>query len=887
MKTTLRYKLLAWFLLFAFLIVVFIFPINYLHNSKHRSIFETQQRINKLHLHLANDLKSTSNFFAYETVNPLFYITGESNYLDEHNFHAKAVDSLIGVLMQANNSARFPDKKQVRSIQQNYQSFQRNFDSIVVFTYYKGFKNFGLEGEMLEYISELEEIYHLNPNDLLRLRTNEKNYLLRRREVYAENLNIACNAITTKYQKQKSIPGVENITKLIANYKESFNELVEYDRKIGLLDNRGLKQKTLEITNVLDAQLEELSASTNQHYNATLSSLKLYYFLFIGLVLLLTLGVSFMLSKKLAAPLHALSDYIKELARSNFHYPPDENLTKASFEVSHIYNEFRNLVTQLYIRESQRDKARQRSRENELKFRELAEMLPQSIFESDHLGNYTYVNKEWHNIFGYSTADLNDGLNLIETLVSDTGIRIMDEKEMVNTDFIALRKDGTYFPAAIYTRNIIKNNAIVGKRGLIVDVTDRNKYIESLKHEKQKAQHSDKLKSSFLANMSHEIRTPMNTIIGFSDLLDADELSQEQKRDFVNHIRSSGEMLLHLIDDIIDIAKIEAGEIKIEKADTNITNLFDELKKVFEGYKRQLQKNDIELVVTVPDIELTVKADKFRLRQVLYNLISNAIKFTDKGKVEFGYRILQDKQIEFFVNDTGIGLSSDKLDLIFKRFQQIDKIDAKKLKGSGLGLAIAKNLVELMGGAMWVESEQGQGTSFTFTHPLIRLRGIKTIEPPTKSETDILRQYNWSDKTILVAEDDDVNYTFLKEALRKTNAKLIRANNGKETVELALQSKIDLVLMDVQMPEMNGYDATKLIKAKKKTLPIIAQTAHAMADEKEQSVLAGCDDYIAKPIRLDILFPKMNQFLASKSAVSKLGKSSTAKSNDTVSNLTK
>ena len=360
--------------------------------------------------------------------------------------------------------------------------------------------------------------------------------------------------------------------------------------------------------------------------------------------------------------------------------------------------------------------------------------------------------------------------------------------------------------------------------------------------------------------MSHEIRTPMNSIIGFSNLLTSDEITEIQKKDFLNYIRSSGEMLLNLIDDIIDIAKIEAGELKITKKELNLGNLFNELYKTFSEIKNKSGKSHINLLLIKDSVfDLSFKTDPFRLRQILTNLVNNAIKFTDEGTVEFGFRVKDERNIEFFVKDTGMGLSKEELGIIFERFKRTYSSEEKNIVGTGLGLAISKNLVEIMGGEMWVDSSLKVGTTFYFTLPY--LKSVK-IETKNDINQESVSSFLWKDKTILVVEDDDQSYYFLKELLKRTGATIIRAANGIEALEICRSDmKLDLVLMDIQMPKISGYEATREIKRIRKILPVIAQTAYAMAGDREKSIKAGCDDYIAKPLNIESLLPKINQFI--------------------------
>ncbi len=385
---------------------------------------------------------------------------------------------------------------------------------------------------------------------------------------------------------------------------------------------------------------------------------------------------------------------------------------------------------------------------------------------------------------------------------------------------------------------------------------------------KEKAVEADRLKSVFLANMSHEIRTPMNGIIGFVDLLNKPALSAEKRKEFLDIISNNCDVLLNLIDDIIDIAKIEANQIGIKVVECNLDILLFELFAFYEDAKTRKKKKHIELRLKkaegVP--ENTILTDPDRLRQVLSNLISNALKFTESGFIEFGYNFLprqcrekNSQTIQFFVKDTGIGLSDEQMALIFDRFTQADDSTTKKISGAGLGLAISKGLVELLGGKIWVESTPGKGSSFYFTLPY-KPSGETIKYTPGKIETK--EKYDWDDKVILIAEDEDTGYKFIEEALQETNAQLLHAKNGKQAVELCkLNKNIDLILMDIQLPELDGYMATQQIKQFRKELPVIAQTAYALSDEREKCLKAGCVDYLAKPYIASKLLAMISKYI--------------------------
>lgn len=380
---------------------------------------------------------------------------------------------------------------------------------------------------------------------------------------------------------------------------------------------------------------------------------------------------------------------------------------------------------------------------------------------------------------------------------------------------------------------------------------------DELKSAKEKAEGSDKLKSAFLANMSHEIRTPMNAILGFATLIRNRVLSEEKKRDYIDLIHTNCRQLLHIITDIIDISKIEAGQISIFSKNFILNKLMNDL---FMNYKNQIEVlgKPIELKINngLKHDDSAIFTDKVRLEQILSNLMSNALKFTDKGYIELGYKVNK-QNLMFYVKDTGIGITKEEQAIVFDRFRQVSVDFNRVYGGTGLGLSICKGLAERLDGKIWVESKQGKGSKFLLSIPF--KPGVLMEKP---AEIDYTNTYRWSGKTLLIAEDEETNYNLLESILAPTKAKILWAKTGFEAVEMCKKSKnIDLVLMDMKMPGMDGFEATKKIKAHRKELPVLAQTAYAMSTDEENCLQAGCDDYIAKPIRIDDLLYKVDRMI--------------------------
>ncbi len=408
------------------------------------------------------------------------------------------------------------------------------------------------------------------------------------------------------------------------------------------------------------------------------------------------------------------------------------------------------------------------------------------------------------------------------------------------------------------------NNEIYGVLGVITDISERKQREKKLKSAMKKVEESDKLKTSFLSNMSHEIRTPMNAIVGFSQLLASPGLNDEKKQIYIEQVNLNAEILLKLIEDIIEVAKLEAGRVQIRNSTCFINQILDELQISFETHKARQGKTHIELILKKanPDPMFNIMTDGNRLNQILTNLLGNAVKFTEEGSVEFGYNFIEEnaqKYLKFYVKDTGLGINKAKMEYVFDRFSKIPASKTKLYGGTGLGLSISKSLTEMLGGTISLHSQENIGSVFYFTIPYItENKEISQLQNNQNKSKVIQKMYFWADKTILIAEDEEMNYLYLQEVLRETKTKIIWKPNGKEALsETQTNPKIDLILMDIKMPQMDGYEATEKIRAFNNEVPIIIQTAYAMPSEKKKGFECGCNEYLEKPIKqrhlLDII----------------------------------
>ncbi len=533
---------------------------------------------------------------------------------------------------------------------------------------------------------------------------------------------------------------------------------------------------------------------------------------------------------------------------------------------------------------------------------EMFRMLVENAFDGIYLmrnRRYEYANQRFIDITGYSFEELTDDnfdFNMLLTpkskqLVEQRYQQRLEGKPISNQYEIQIKT-----PKGI-TREVEVSTVSLGSQGNVIvlgimrDITERkqtqliiqeneeklrqqnqeylaineeliesNKRIKEINTElrsaKESAEESEKLMSAFLANMSHEIRTPMNGIMGFSQLIQNPNLSHNERNDFISIIQNSSNQLLSIINDLIDISKIQSNLIKINPAPVNLNDLLHEQFLLFKP-----KADSLGLTFTfssgLPDNDSIIEIDADRLRQVITNLLGNAFKFTKSGFVKFGY-VPKATYLQFFVEDSGIGIPPEMRQIIFNIFRQVETDLSRQTGGTGLGLSISKALINKMGGEIDVESSPSNGSKFIFTVPY----NVSTEKKYITSEF-ISIEARTGKKRILIAEDNEINYLYFKQLLNQLDAEFSWATNGLEAVEMVKNnpSSFDLVLMDIKMPVMDGYEATRKMKKFRNDLPIIAQTAYAFASDREKALEAGCDDYISKPINRDRLVELLMKYL--------------------------
>lgn len=504
--------------------------------------------------------------------------------------------------------------------------------------------------------------------------------------------------------------------------------------------------------------------------------------------------------------------------------------------------------------------SKQKTEESEAKFREFAEMLPETVFEINKNYKITFINKPGLRKLGFTIEDFKKGIDITQCFDGKEKEKLVDTLERgfsgsktSNKEYLVKRKDGKEFPTVLFSAPVKQYKQITGFRGILTDIADI-KNTEKLRNEKTLAEKTAKLKEQLLANISHEMRTPMNGIIGMTDFLNDTNLNAQQQ-EHVNTIKESSESLLHIINDVLDLSKIEQEKVQLNPQNTDIYLL---LKNTINIFKGQAHQKGLKLQYHIDEkFPRFLFIDKNRFRQVLYNLISNAVKYTKFGHVNILFTLVKKsgKQLtgKVIVSDSGIGISEANKERIFDAFTRIESGYTYHAEGTGLGLPITKKLVEMFGGQLHLESTFGKGSEFSFTF-IAKISDSQKIDTKKEAIPDI-KDYNLE---ILLAEDKKVNQKVAKLLLENNGCTVTIAQNGKEALEIFKQDTFDIILMDIMMPEMDGVQAMKeLRKTHKKLPPIIALTAHAMEGDASKFIELGMDDYIIKPIDKNELVKKL------------------------------
>ncbi len=522
----------------------------------------------------------------------------------------------------------------------------------------------------------------------------------------------------------------------------------------------------------------------------------------------------------------------------------------------------------------------------ELKMKQLSRGIEQSpavVIITDPAGHIEYVNTRFVELTGYPFERIRGKIaRILKEGNSPAEVHqtiwntILSGKEWKG-EYLSKKFRGEHYWESVSVAPILDDDRqILNYIITFEDITDRKNMITELISARQKAEESDRLKSTFLANMSHEIRTPMNAIVGFADMLTDPNLTNEERSRFSKIIQSRSDDLMHLINDLLDLSRIESGNIKVANDRISLNALLDEIEAVTREKLGRLRKSGLEVICSkqLANGSDFIVSDPYILRQVFNNLIDNAIKFTETGSIQFGYRHPENKILACFVTDTGIGISPENQSIIFEHFRQAETNHPNKYGGTGLGLAICKGSLALIGGAIRVESQPGSGSTFSFDLPWTEKDRDKHAEEPgpagkgnasgkpdksANSHPGLLKG-----KRLLICEDDPLNLEYLQIILSRTGAEIITVGTGAALrAHYPELRNIDLILIDIRLPDTDGYTLAREIRNLRPDIPIIAQTAYAMSSDQVKSMEAGCNDYIPKPINKELLITKIRGLISS------------------------
>lgn len=492
----------------------------------------------------------------------------------------------------------------------------------------------------------------------------------------------------------------------------------------------------------------------------------------------------------------------------------------------------------------------------------IIDSIPVMIVIYDEKVQRVILNKAVKDIAGFTNEDLKHK-NIMELAYPDAAYRkevsdFMDALKPGFRDFVMHTKDGRDIETSWANIKVSDGRQV----GVGIDITDRKRMEAALVAAKENAEKENQVQYTFIQNISHEVRTPMNSILGFTELL-SKMISGETEREYLHAISLNGKQLLRLINDIVDFSRLDKNELSPALTHVSLKAAVRQAQNQMEGLRKKYKRDNLKIIFHPPDHippHLMLYTDNHRLQQIFSNLTGNALKYTLQGSVEFGYALKEEsREVVFYIKDTGNGISKHLQSRVFERFNRLHDDVKDEFRGTGLGLAISRHLVDLLGGKIWFESVPGKGSTFYFTHPYLEMtkKSNPDINIPTDDE---VRVPQLSGKTILIAEDDPFSFLVLKAMLAETKAHILHAANGAKAVELFNENPVDMVLLDIRLPEMNGFEVIEKIREINTEVPVIAQTANALNVHRDKSKMAGFNDHLSKPHTMNTLFATLNKY---------------------------
>lgn len=865
MSYSFRYRILGWFLFFSFITLILIVPISLRYFSEKEQINETVYSVERLHILFLQRLKKQQEFLALEKTNPVFFVTGSSKYLAASNALNDSIDGVLKDLLDQKDLGSFAIDTRLLSSMNILEKHSTVFDRMAKLLKERGFKDYGLVGRMRDAAHELEKYSEVDQRKVLMLRRHEKDYIIRHQKTYID-LHQASGADLLKSlnANKRLTPGQRaSLKENTKRYMDCFVELTQIEDELWYGD-KALEKNFNLLSDRMENHFNEMIIQTKKSQKVMSERLRYYYVIFIFLLVLTSVIISLYISRLFTKPIIQLTTQMEKVVENDFKYFGTLYYSGKDREINVLYRNFNRFTEQLLVRQKERDNALDALRDSEKKFRELSDLLPQPIFEVDNDLNFTYANKTLNAQFGIDRSNKHKYLGLAEIIKDPDKVLFQKLRsgDTLEVHFSVGMRNGF---VGLITINPIYNGGVVsGYRGIIIDISKRKEYIKRLEEAKKKAEEADQLKSMFLANISHEIRTPMNAIIGFSDLL-MEDVDDEKRMRFLKLIRSNSHNLLDLLNDILDLSRIEANELIITPEKSDVFEIMTEVYENFNEIQKFQVNRDLTVKVDIPEYEnYVVVIDDMRVKQVLSNFMNNALKFTEEGSITIGLRFKKGKRLYFFVADTGKGLSESRQMEVFDRFRKFDDAKHKIYRGAGLGLSICKNLVDLMDGEIGVESEIGKGSTFWFEIPYTEIPDDNPDEIPEKIEdgSDLL------DKKVMVVGDDNSSIKLIKALMKNTGISLTHAWDGEEAIKVLTENdgKFDFILADVLMPKWSGKDFVKQSKILFPDIPVIAQIALGATVDRVEIKSAGFDDFIQKPLTKKDFFRVISHVMDKRSA---------------------
>jgi len=789
---------------------------------------------------------------------PEFYMEGTSTYLRQHeNIFTNLKAELRVLHLIADEASGYVELKE---LEQSLNRYQAEFNDLVFLFRKQGFKDWGLTGHWREQAHLIESTLksqndHLLLNTLLTMRRHEKDFMLRQQDKYVAEFRKTAELL--RKQLNRFEPERRHILlNALSIYVDDFLQYERNLREIGFDENDGLRQVVLRLNLNMVDQAGKIKENAERKVFETIHWQRVFTVVSFIFSLLLGISIFIPLTVSISSPLRRL---LKSVVEYNTDKTTRIEVIRGTRDIQDLSEAFQSLTDRLY-EEGRRTRA-------------ILDSIPDAVITIKVNGVIQTVNPAFCSYFEVDEKEV-VGASIWDFLQSEEGQKDMislqhrleqQPKGIKEWGLFGISKNNKKFPVYFsWKRYVTGNNRFY--TCLISDITDRKAVEEELTKARFAAEAASRAKSDFLANMSHEIRTPLNSVIGFSELL-AERLEAETRHEYLEPIQTSSKNLLLLINNILDISKIEAGRFELNYTPVDLKKIVREMSSV---YKLNTQKKGIEFIVEIdPQIPGLLIFDEVRFRQILMNLIGNAVKFTEKGRIKIelkGKTLGADPRkidLELMVSDTGIGFPMEFRERIFEAFFQQDSSQNRRFGGTGLGLAITKHIIDLVQGRISVESEVGKGSLFTINLPrveIVRLKSDTAVDVTSLT----LNIPDLSNRIILLAEDIDLNRKLILKILEPTRVRLIEAYNGSQAVELAREYRPDLILMDIQMPEVDGYEAAQIILKENELsgIPIIALTANAFEQDKLQAMKFGFKAYLTKPVSRTELFDVLNTFIS-------------------------